>query len=839
MPSSVAADSAIEPSSERPSERRAREKRERDPNKPKKPRSSKPRPVDPETGLPVRRRKREREKEKEGEMSVESEPSASMADLVPELSRTASAPGASRESLPYPSLSKAHSKDAVYSRVDLNNPDVYTPEPTDIDAHKARGSQESLKVKSARGSQESLEAKGARGSQESLKRDGPLTPPDTELSAQRKSSTSTPARAAKIREEEAKGSRPSSRGSERSWFGRPKVMRDDRSKVSTKSKDSRGTARKASRPRVDVVEVVEDDYLSDEAQSRSGFDSNATSIAPKRTQPQQVAAGSGGRPPGLDTDSGQSNRESASPRTPTATPKFDAHDPKNFARDFRPTPSPFVNFDVPDGGHQQSNFDSPMPPPPPPPPMVPINIPRVDYLMQNGGLSRPIPKVLLAVTPSHPGTAYPGRASVPAAPDIEKVFGPFYSLLDQYETVLDKNGSVAVATGYRSIARKLLDRLENVFARELSAEGCTCIMCTSDPDARLYHARALGWGDVLEWVSGRRSLPPYPAFDFGATTAGLGLPSPLTEDGRPSSPQKIDPDIAEEYREHYLRQSKKTKAVVDKWLSATPGTAAPPPLDIDDDTLSFTILTHIPSSSRPIFSALLSGSATVPTTRSPTPAPKVRSEFIAKTTLAIQRLYRLPNAPRDPEAAIYLLHNPSLHHLLTTLSLINTAEWEILISGRFDGFLWSGADLDAAGGRHPVSSDEDAEIAVLAEIERDIYAGMEALEDAFEALHRKAEVVRQALRQRGAGLAMAAQSRRGGVGIGVRSATPGGESVAGGWGGGVGVWQGEESESGSEWAEEEIAPDDSASNISSSRHRRPKRRNERRTPALVEEDEEE
>ncbi|KFY29073.1 hypothetical protein V493_02569, partial [Pseudogymnoascus sp. VKM F-4281 (FW-2241)] len=106
----------------------------------------------------------------------------------------------------------------------------------------------------------------------------------------------------------------------------------------------------------------------------------------------------------------------------------------------------------------------------------------------------------------------------PSPPDIEKVFGPFYSLLDQYETVLDKNGSVAVATGYRSIARKLLDRLENVFARELSAEGCTCIMCTSDPDGRLYHARALGWGDVLEWVSGRRSLPPYPAFDYGATT---------------------------------------------------------------------------------------------------------------------------------------------------------------------------------------------------------------------------------------------------------------------------------------------------------------------------------
>lgn len=50
--------------------------------------------------------------------------------------------------------------------------------------------------------------------------------------------------------------------------------------------------------------------------------------------------------------------------------------------------------------------------------------------------------------------------------------GAFYRLLDQFETVLDNNGSVAVATGYHSIARKLLDRLEI----------------------------SLGWDDVLEWV---------------------------------------------------------------------------------------------------------------------------------------------------------------------------------------------------------------------------------------------------------------------------------------------------------------------------------------------------
>lgn len=75
-------------------------------------------------------------------------------------------------------------------------------------------------------------------------------------------------------------------------------------------------------------------------------------------------------------------------------------------------------------------------------------------------------------------------SAAPGPPDNEKLLGVFCSLLDQFETVLDKNGTVAVATGYHSIARKLLDRLENV---------------------------ARGWGDVLEWVGGWRSLTLLPA----------------------------------------------------------------------------------------------------------------------------------------------------------------------------------------------------------------------------------------------------------------------------------------------------------------------------------------
>lgn len=951
-----------------------RRKRERDPNKPRKPRRIDPetgepikrkhRPIDPETGEKIRRRPRSidpetgeprRRRKERGESTPtlgmeNSDISRKLGDVVPELSKTSSVP--ERESRPYPSLNKAFSKESVYSKEDLSKSqadlkeksgNLYTPEHTDMgdkDRHERRGSKESLKVK--------MESK-----------DRPLTPPDTEISKDGKSTVSPTTRANEIREDERRHSNasPASRvsaTSDRSWFGRPKIIRDDKSKVSTKSRESRAsTARRTSKPRVEIVEADEDEYASDGTHSQSGIDSNATSVAPKMNKSIP------GKPPGLDTDSGQSNRESVSPRTPTAPQNIDGHDLKAFARDFRPTPSPFVQFDIPEQSESDA-YDSPMPPPPPPPPMMPMGPPpKVDYLMQNGGLSRTVPKALLAVTPSYTGQPVnPARAPAPGPPEIEKVFSPFSQLLDQYETVLNKNGSVAVATGYRSVARRLLDRLESVFARELSYEGCNCIMCEQAEDNDVYHNREIGWGDVLEWTGGRRTLPVWPAFDFGAV--GVNVISGHSHsnsgaDGRSKSPQNIDPDIAEEFREHYLRQSKKTKAAVDKWLSSSAASTAAPPTDVDNETLTFTILTHLDPDDRPIFNALITGSSKPVggNSRAPTPMAKLRSDFIVRTGLAIQRLYRLNAPPRDPEATIYLLKNPEMHHLLTTLSQINPSEWEILISGRFDGFLWSGAEdafdsaapspapsrgptpanvptrgatpgqrsgsfsriMSPANGvqvntfgpnfpirnatpshnpnslpaepqrfatpnsfisgmssmpgtpfsvagsaaRHPVSNDEEAEIAVLAEVEREIYAGMEALEDAFEALHRKAEVVRTALRQRSAGLSMAAQSRRyGDSGAFARLGTPGMEGASGmrggGWGNGMasrngyhgagvyGVYEGGDSEAseGEGWgAESEIAPDDSASNISSSRTRRPKRRNERRTPAPVEEEDEE
>ena len=529
------------------------------------------------------------------------------------------------------------------------------------------------------------------------------------------------------------------------------------------------------------------------------------------------------------------------------------------------------------------------PPPPPPPPVLPISAPKVDYLLQNGGLPQSVPKsLLLAGKPM----AVQQAAVSPQQPSamVANLFEPYNQLLDDFSKVVSKNGSLAVATGYRSVARRLLDRLEAVFARDISSESCQCGMCgraNQGEEQGQDDFRGVSWGEILELVSGRRDLPLWPPFTFVASPVGLGI---SLENQIPM--QKLDIDVPEEYRDHYIRQSRKTKQSVDRWLNRQTDSPTSPPEEVDDETLTFAILTHLDPLHRVDYTNLLGivngpiqpprripSPERGPTPQpSPTPQPRDRPEAIVAASVAIQRLYRLGGPPRDPEVAIFMLNNPTLHNALATLAAVSNDEWDILISGRFDGFLRSGADdvpdpnsaqirntpfraphsrgptphmnghvrqgvfparapTPAGGAQYgaPIAFDEETEIATLAEIEREIYLGMEALEDAFEALHIKAETVRNALRARSAGLAATAQRRRGGVdgGIEVRMGTPasanGGERWENETDDGLGDWDGVS----------ELAPDDSASNISTSRRRRPKRRYDRRTPALVEEDEDE
>ncbi|KXJ90555.1 hypothetical protein Micbo1qcDRAFT_164115 [Microdochium bolleyi] len=577
----------------------------------------------------------------------------------------------------------------------------------------------------------------------------------------------------------------------------------------------------------------------------------------------------------------------------------------------KPSPTPEVYYDERDRptptATPMTDFGPPPPPPPPPPPLNIQEIPRVDYLLQHGGLSHPVSKNFLAAIPRQNGT----RPSNPPLVGADTIFAPLYNMLDHYQTVLNKQGSVAVATGHKSVARRLLDRLEDVFSRDLPAEGCSCIMCEKYPEEH----QGLGWGEVLERVGGRVELPSWPPFDMASMTANA-IEDSAAMPPRPSSPIQLDPDIAEEFRDHYLRQSRKVKSAVDKWMNNCADAPAPAPSEVDDETLSFAILTSLSHEEKLYYLALMSGARELqPSVRAPTPSMrKPRTDFMVKSGLSLQRLYRLPQAPRDAETAVYLVRNPAHHDLLSTMTDISPQEWEILTSGRFDGFLWSGADADelltptaenpSRGGtpangffspppsrgpmtpgrgargptpgfggsrnttpfsgmysrgttpasfvslsssvapgqsRHAVSHDEEMEMAVLAEVEREIYQGMEALEDAFERLHHRAEIVRNALRTRNTGLLASQQYRRAGGRIDVLPQLSG-DSYSSGYE--RPPWaMGEDNDmtSESDWGGDDfdLKPEDSASNIASNRHRRPKRRTERRTPAPIEEDEEE
>ena len=596
--------------------------------------------------------------------------------------------------------------------------------------------------------------------------------------------------------------------------------------------------------------------LKSETSKGSTIDSDATSVAPNQSKVPATPNANRDSSPATDPDSSPSTPTNAEPRAPPSRKETPALSTLN------------------DYGVASALGDSPMPPPPPP--ALDLPMPRVDYLMQHGGLPQSVPRSLL-------GGGLPTQIPLPApavAAQAEKFFGPLSKILDDYTKVMARNGSLAVATGYRSVARRLLDRLEAVFARDISSETCTCMLCQTSQlsEAELDDERGVSWGEILEYVCGRQELPQWPNFVMDSTQDGLGISTP--ENVPPM--QKLDVDVPEEFRDHYIRQSKKTKMTVDKWLDSQPQQPSSPPQDVDDETLTFAMLTRLEPEQRPIFSSLAGVQPSRPASTAPSavaaPSSGPESELLQKTGLAIQRLYRLSKPPRDPESAMYLLNNPSLHNVIATLAAISDPEWDILTSGRFDGFLRSGADdhpittapapPPSRGGSRasqvaprmttpsmplsrgptpfsrgqtpapasagaPVALDEETEIAVLAEVEREIFLSMDWLEHSFEALHYKAEAVRQALRERGAGLAQANQRRRGIFDMDSMTGTP-----ASHLGDGHKAWE-SETDDGFDDGMSEIAPDDSASNVSSSRRRRHKRRTERRTPAPVEEEDEE
>ncbi|KAF2710306.1 hypothetical protein K504DRAFT_376760 [Pleomassaria siparia CBS 279.74] len=830
--------------------------------------------------------------------------------IVPEMDRRGSlgSPNGSRTSLgAYPTFSKTHSKDDPYSRSELaaRNKSAFTPEPTDVSDRPAKEEKESVIHASP--------PAPTRAPPTPPPARAPPSPPLTATTANdlRKTASANSIRRAEALQKEMEAGRRSVDSGTRltpepRFAGARSSVHENATGMegteltSTTEGSEPSTVRGKSPARVvqSTVRLASPANAPSPARAASSnarpasrqasrvtqsTASDATSVAPTQQNARRHLA-----PSPSHSEASPASAMDSSPRTPTQHSVV--YDQK--------AGSPMIEIMTDPISRAQSAYtdvtdvtdvtdttdytnDAPMTPPPPPPPPMMMEPPRVDYLLQNGGLSRPVPRSLLAAIDGGPIAAYnqytSPRVSGAQEHDVRAFFTPLQKLLDDYTTVMDTNGSLAVATGYRSVARRLLDRLEAVFARNISSEFCHCIMCADNPVNQVNEDDAgVNWGEILELVSGRCDLPAWPPFDQ-STSSGLGI-SDLE-----APCQRIDVDVPEQYREHYQQQSRKTKVAVQSWLSNQHDVA---PEDADEETLTFAMLTRLEQPKRPLFYALLYGLDELPNPRTKPDTSASTPPLISKAAVALQRLYRLYSPPRNQLVVMYLIRNPDKHNILATLSAVTKQEWEILVSGRFDGFLWSGAEdhngisspppggfsrgpsrgpsgqmfpdggfqrfaTPTVPGQHtpfstgpspgpgmrpgsvrppgpaPVQIDEDTEIAVLAEIEREIFLGMEAMEDAFEHLHNSAEVIRRRLRERGAALAMVAQARRGPMGgIEVRMNTPAGYRV-------------DQDGDNLEELRSEIGPDDSASNVSYNRRGRGHRSKARRTPAPVEEEPEE
>ena len=708
---------------------------------------------------------------------------------VPELGRRASSisPNGSKMSLPYPSFSKAHSREAVGSKENITTSplrkNIFTPDPTDLHKDKPSG-----------GGKEA----DAPAPQKSAAVNGPPSPPLTAdgrapATEERRPSIEQarkekPPPAQEVQGQEQKMDEPIKRPSVRVSMTRnateakatsPQKAKMEPSKMVPKPAAVEEASSVSSLPKHLVPPAPSTLRPGINTAASSSIQSEDTAVTPTAPKPKTPFAPDG------DNESSPATGSDSSLKTPTprATPFF---------ADGKQTPV----YGGPVAGTQPfDDGDSPAPPPPPPPPPpMQLQAPRVDYLMMNGGLPRPIPKqFLLAADPNRQISFSVGELpnTTEMHAQVARLFSPFTSLLDNFNKIMAKSGSVAVATGYRSIARRLLDRLEAVFARDISSEICTCIMCDAPDDSSQADQRGVSWGEILEYVSGRQELPTWPPFVLDGAHGNPSNPSDIL-----APMQKLDIDVPDEYRDHYIRQSKKTKQSVDRWLASQASGTADAPEEADDDTLTFAILTHIDSesNSRTIFRELLGVPTTRPpsihptaVSRAPTPLNAPASDLLSRTSLAIRRLYRLPTPARIPECALFLLRNRTLHNVLATLAAISDAEWDILTSGRFDGFLRSGAEdlhatppsraptappaMGGARGRQtsfgtpgpasrphapatpsplgphapmaagspatagaPVALDEETEIAALGEVEREIYLSMSCPHPAFPLL---------------------------------------------------------------------------------------------------------
>ncbi|KAF8242987.1 hypothetical protein K440DRAFT_90192 [Wilcoxina mikolae CBS 423.85] len=351
----------------------------------------------------------------------------------------------------------------------------------------------------------------------------------------------------------------------------------------------------------------------------------------------------------------------------------------------------------------------------------------IDYLIPNGSLPAAVSGYF---HPTHDPCnleAPPSmRGDNPDANPVAGIFGNLNFLLDSYLAILSSGGSIAVGTGYHSVARRLLERMETLFARNLGVDG-------------------VGWAEVLEYLRGSRPKP------FLCVLPVRGILARKEEAETPVGGQ----DQACRTRE--LAESvvagvkvKPAMTKVEQWLEEVeqvlkatgPDDCCGPSADKAEDQC---LAKQNEDEEDRMVCEIIEGIL-----KNNTEENQIKNfrrfledkALVTKMKLALTRLYHdhPPESITPPIVALYMLLHPELHPVLRALANVTEPELELINSGRFDAFL--------DGSSNVVARDEEEELNVITSLDRRLWTVLEGLEDEIEELHTRALVVRRALKSR-------------------------------------------------------------------------------------------
>jgi hypothetical protein len=338
----------------------------------------------------------------------------------------------------------------------------------------------------------------------------------------------------------------------------------------------------------------------------------------------------------------------------------------------------------------------------------------IDYLIPNGSLPAPVSGYFHPThDPSSLDVPPSMRSDNPNVNPVAGIFGNLNFLLDSYLAVLSSGGSIAVGTGYQSVARQLLERVEGVFARDLGVNG-------------------IGWAEVLEHLRGSRPKPFLCVLPVRGLLAKREEESVLNAEPACTTQQLAASVVAGV-------KAKPAMSKVNQWLeeveqvlrAAEPDDCSKALQDEDEE--------------EEIVCQIIEGILKNNTEESQIKNFRRYLEdrvFGTRMKLALTRLYHEHPVEliTPPIVALYMLLHPEVQPLLDAIANVSEQELDLINSGRFDSFL--------DGSTNVVAKDEEHELNVISALDKRLWSVLEGLEDEIEELHTRALVVRRALKSR-------------------------------------------------------------------------------------------